>query len=190
MYFSSLRTPDQLLTVFLMSSLLWPKDFDSPETDDANCHTLKAYIPDQRVTLPVKALLDTVITTSSDGNSQVFRAELRIVAAGGLTDHDYGGDVVCKVAYDGLEVVHSEESTRASAMSEVCPEKEGHAAIYIYSAKADNYAGPPSHRRRLLNQIQQHRRRRLQHPQDQRFVEFMLKLCLNVALLTCCRSCR
>ena len=110
MYFSSLRTPDQLLTVFLMSSLLWPQDLDSPGTDDSNsdmsgpCYTLKAYIPDQRVTLPVKALLDTVITTSSDGNSQVFRAELRIVAAGGLTDHDYGRDVVCKVAYGHRQI--------------------------------------------------------------------------------------
>ena len=93
-----------------MSSLLWPQDVESFDTDDSNaessgpCYTLKAYIPDQHVTLPVKALLDSIITTSSYGNSQVFHAELRIVADGGLTDHDHGGDVVCKVAYGQRQI--------------------------------------------------------------------------------------
>ncbi|RPD55431.1 hypothetical protein L227DRAFT_603504 [Lentinus tigrinus ALCF2SS1-6] len=104
-----------------MSSLLWPQYFASPDTDDSNsgssrpaspsessgslsdsCYSLKPYIPDRSVEDPVRAFLAKLISESSDGNSQVFRADLRVVTKAGLTDDRRR--VVCKVAYGERQV--------------------------------------------------------------------------------------
>ncbi|RPD70707.1 hypothetical protein L226DRAFT_574597 [Lentinus tigrinus ALCF2SS1-7] len=104
-----------------MSSLLWPQHFAFPDTDDSDsgssrpaspsessgslsdsCYSLKPYIPDRSVEDPVRAFLAKLISESSDGNSQVFRAELRVVTKAGLTDNRRR--VVCKVAYGERQV--------------------------------------------------------------------------------------
>ncbi|RPD55418.1 hypothetical protein L226DRAFT_616047 [Lentinus tigrinus ALCF2SS1-7] len=104
-----------------MSSLLWPQYFASSDTDDSDpgssrpasptessgspsdsCYSLKPYIPDRSVKDPVRAFLVKLVSEASDGNSQVFRADLRAVTKAGLTDDRRG--VVCKVAYGECQV--------------------------------------------------------------------------------------
>ncbi len=109
-----------------MSLLLWPKfftSFDSDDSDDSDyessgpppppdsdssadpsesCYVLAAYIADRDVAVPTRAFLQTLISAGSDGNTQVFRAELRIVANGRLTEQRR--EVVCKVAYGERQI--------------------------------------------------------------------------------------
>ncbi|RDX45516.1 hypothetical protein OH76DRAFT_1387779 [Lentinus brumalis] len=75
---------------------------ESKSSSSDSCYTLKAYIPDRRVTVPFKTFLKKLISASEDGNSQVFRAELRVVANGGLTAQKR--TVVCKVAYGERQI--------------------------------------------------------------------------------------
>lgn len=113
-----------------MSKLLWPMYFtdssdaesdsesSTPAASDSGsqsesspdlglspadlCYCLKAYIPDRRVTAPIKAFLTKLIASGSDGNSQVFRAEIGVVAHGRVLDNRR--DVVCKVAYGERQI--------------------------------------------------------------------------------------
>ena len=92
-----------------MASLFWPRYFSSYDRDyglsgspSDSCYTLKAYIPDQRKICTVRVLLKSIILSGPDGNSQIFRAELRAVADGQLSDQ--GRDVVCKVAYGQRQI--------------------------------------------------------------------------------------
>ncbi|RPD70705.1 hypothetical protein L226DRAFT_616035 [Lentinus tigrinus ALCF2SS1-7] len=75
---------------------------ESSGSPSDSCYSLKPYIPDRSVKDPVRAFLQKLISESSDGNTQVFRAELRVMTKAGLTDDRRR--VVCKVAYGERQV--------------------------------------------------------------------------------------
>ncbi|KAI9057566.1 hypothetical protein FKP32DRAFT_1762357 [Trametes sanguinea] len=107
-----------------MPPLYWPKcaivaDRGIPDSESSGppsdngpaysptdaCDVMTPYVPDPQSTLPLRPYLKELILESSDGNRQVFRAELREVdlSSGTLTPRKR--DVVCKVAY-GQRRIH------------------------------------------------------------------------------------
>ncbi len=147
-----------------MSSLLWPKfftSFDSDNSDDSDyessgppprpdcdssadssesCYVLAAYIADRDVAVPTRAILQTLISVGPDGNSQVFRAELRIVANGRLTEQRR--EVVCKVAYGErqIEILRKEADLYNTKLRDL----QGRVVPFMYGCYIDDTEEGPT----------------------------------------------
>ncbi|RDX41267.1 hypothetical protein OH76DRAFT_246790 [Lentinus brumalis] len=147
-----------------MSSLLWPRfftSFDSDDSDDPDsessgppslsdsessadpsesCYSLEAYIADRDVAVPTRAFLQTLISAGSDGNTQVFRAELRIVANGRLTEQRR--EVVCKVAYGEhqIEILRKEADLYNTKLRNL----QGRVVPFMYGCYIDDTEEGPT----------------------------------------------
>ncbi|KAI9057563.1 hypothetical protein FKP32DRAFT_1598132 [Trametes sanguinea] len=97
-----------------MPPLYWPKcatiaEMGIPDSESSGpgspcsptdlCDVMTAYVPDPQSTLPLRTYLKELLLESSDGNRQIFRAELREVDLSSGTLTPRRRDVICKVAY-------------------------------------------------------------------------------------------